>query len=244
MKERMSISEAVILAGGKGTRLREAVKDRPKPMAEVAGRPFVEWLVMALRAEGVRRVVLCTGHMHEAVARHFGDGGALGIEIVYSRELSPMGTAGAVRLALDKVLSDCFLTLNGDSFCRVDLARFVETHVSRGARASLWLIPVNDCSRYGSVILGDDGAVLSFQEKDSTRSAGLINAGVYLFQREALAAIPTGREVSMEKEVFPRLAGHGLYGVKGAGPFIDIGTPAAYAEAQNFFASDRQWSGS
>jgi NDP-sugar pyrophosphorylase family protein len=231
--------DVLILVGGKGSRLRGIVSDRPKPMAEVAGRPFVEWLLLALRAQGVRRVVFCTGYMAEVIAAHFRDGEQWGMELLYSRDPVPLGTAGAVRYALRQVRSkDRFLVLNGDSYCRVDINRLEETHLAHGARASLWLVPVEDCRRYGLVEVGQDGAVLAFREKPSEKRAGLVNAGVYLLTRDVIESLPEGQPASIETDLFPRLIGHGLYAVVGAGPFLDIGTPESYTIAGQFFGPE------
>ena len=230
--------DALILVGGKGARLQSVVSDRPKPLAEVAGRPFVEWLLLALRAQGVRRVIFCTGYMSEMVEAHFRDGRQWDMEVVYSRDPIPLGTAGAVRYALSQVRSDRFLVMNGDSYCRVDVSRLEEVHTTRGACATLWLVRVDNCRRYGSVVIGEDGAVQAFREKSPEKCTGLINAGIYLLEREAAETIPEGRAVSLETEFFPRLIGHGLYAVVGEGPFLDIGTPEAYNKAPQFFASE------
>jgi len=231
------VSEAVILVGGKGTRLQSVVKDRPKPMAKVAGRPFVEWLLLLLRAQDVRRVVFCTGYMAEAIEAHFGDGRQWNMELVYSCEPVLLGTAGAVRYALTQLHSDRFLVLNGDSYCHVDTKRLEAVHMASGARATLWLVKVDDCSRYGSVEIGQDGAVRAFHEKRSERRAGIINAGVYMLERELVNTISEGRTVSLETEFFPTLIGHGLYAVVGDSPLLDIGTPEAYATAESFLPS-------
>jgi NDP-sugar pyrophosphorylase family protein len=228
--------DALILVGGKGARLQSVVRDRPKPMAEVAGRPFVEWLLLALRAQGVRRVIFCTGYMSEVIEAHFRDGRQWDMEVVYSRDPIPLGTAGAVRYALSQVPSDRFLVMNGDSYCRVDISRLEEVHTTRGACATIWLVRVNDCRRYGSVVIGEDGIVQDFREKSAEKCAGLINAGIYLLEREVAETIPDGRPVSMETEFFPGLIGHGLYAVVGDGPFLDIGTPEAHAVADELFA--------
>ena len=233
-------TEAVILVGGKGCRLQSVVNDRPKPMAEVAGRPFVEWLLLALRAQGVQRAILCTGHMGEMVEAYFGDGRHLDMEIVYSRDPTPLGTAGALRHALGQICSECFLALNGDSYCRVDVERLLKAHRAHEARATLWLVRVDDCSRYGSVEIGRDGTVYAFREKSQERRSGLINTGVYLLERKLVKTIPEGRAVSIETEFFPSLIGHGLYAVVGDGPFLDIGTPEAYATAEQFLALNMQ----
>ena len=234
MAERTVLSDAIILVGGRGTRLQSVVSDRPKPMAEVAGRPFAEWMVLALRKQGVRRVVFATGHMADAFQNHFGDGCRWDVEVAYSHESEPLGTGGAVRLALDVAQSDRLLVLNGDSYCPLDLARLQQTHVKRGARASIWLVRVNDCRRFGTVQVDGDGAVSAFLEKQDVERAGLINAGIYLLDRDLVEAMPADRAVSIEREVFPDLIGRGLYAVAGEGPFIDIGTPESYTQADSF----------
>jgi D-glycero-alpha-D-manno-heptose 1-phosphate guanylyltransferase len=227
------VTEAVILAGGRGTRLLEVVADRPKPMAEVAGRPFVEWLVLALQRQGVRRVVFSTGHQGAVIERHF-EGGMPGVEVVCVRESEPLGTGGGVRNALAEVRSRRVLVLNGDSYCAVDLARLESVHERRSARATIWLAEVDDVRRFGSVILGPAEAVTRFEEKSSS-GPGLVNAGVYLFERSVLEAIAPG-PASLEKDVLPALVGQGLCGVVGAGPLLDIGTPESYRAAQASFA--------
>jgi NDP-sugar pyrophosphorylase family protein len=235
--------DAIILAGGRGTRLQSMVSDRPKPLAEVAGRPFLEWLLLALRAQLVRRAVLATGYKGEMVEAAFGDGARLGMELAYAHETVPLGTGGAARHALEQVTTDHVLVLNGDSFCPFNVRRLVESHQRTGARATLWLVPMDDCRRYGAVDVADDGRVRSFHEKSPDLGTGLINAGVYLFDRRTLADIPAGRAMSLERDTFPTLIGDGLYATVGEGPFLDIGTPASYASAERFFDDHRAlWS--
>ncbi len=231
-------AEAMILVGGKGTRLRSAVSDRPKPMAEVAGRPFVEWLLALLHDQGIRRVVLCTGHLGEQVEAHFGDGRRWDMELHYSRDPFPLGTGGAVRHGLDQIQGDRFLVLNGDSYCRCDIQTLTDVHLSRGAKATLWLVETDDCRRFGSVILAADGAVESFMEKSSRAAGGLVNAGVYLIERQVAETIPAGRLVSLETEFFPGLIEQGLFAVAGQESFIDIGTPQSYAGAGQFIIAE------
>ena len=227
--------DALILVGGKGTRLKNCVSDRPKPMADVSGRPFAEWLVLALRAQGLRRVVFCTGHKAGVIRAHFGDGSNWEMDIACSQEPSPLGTAGAIRYAVAHVHTDPFLILNGDSYCPADFRRMCEFHRQNRARATLWLVSMDDCRRYGSVETDDRGQVLGFREKSETAEPGQINAGIYLLQREVVESIPPGRAVSIEREVFPGLIGRGLYAVAGDGPFIDIGTPESYQGSHGFF---------
>ncbi len=234
--------DAMILAGGKGTRLRSVVDDRPKPMAQVAGRPFVEWLLAMLYDQGTRRVVLCTGHLADHVEAYFGDGCRWNMELCYSRDPFPLGTGGAVRRGLDHVRGDRFLVLNGDSYCRFDRGALLRTHMRTGAAATLWLVGADDCRRYGSVRIGPEGAVESFAEKSLDFGTGLVNAGVYLIERRAAETIPTGRAVSLENDVFPALIGRGLFAVVGESPFTDIGTPESYADAEEFITAEgRKW---
>lgn len=233
-----ALLDAMILVGGKGNRLQGIVNDRPKPMAEVAGRPFIEWLLLALRFQGVHRVVLCTGHMGQVVEDYFGDIWRWDMEIVYSRDPMPLGTAGALRYALTAVKTNRILVLNGDSYCRFDLPTLLEAHQKNHARVTLRLTPADDCSRYGSVETSQDGAVRAFHEKSSEKRVGLISAGIYLIERDAVATIPEGRVVSIETEFFPSLIGHGLYAVVGDGPFLDIGTPESYEMAEQVLRED------
>lgn len=223
--------DAIILAGGKGTRLSSVVADRPKPMAEVEGRPFIEWLIRQVRAQGVTRIILSTGHMADAFEAYFGRGRRLGMEIAYSHEHEPLGTAGAMRLALPHVCSDDVLVMNGDSFCGFTLNDMLAAHRASKARATLLLTAAPSTDRYGAVVVDDAGSVQAFREKEAGMGAGLISAGVYLLSREVISSIPEGRQVSIERDVFPSLIGRGLYAYVAEGPFIDIGTPESYREA-------------
>jgi NDP-sugar pyrophosphorylase family protein len=203
-------------------------------MAEVGGRPFVEWLLRMVAGFGVRRAVLCVGHLGDVVRSHFGDGRGVGLEIGYSEDVD-LGTGGAVRKALPLTRSDPVLVLNGDSYCEVDLAAFLEWHRARGAEGSLLLSQVQDTGRFGAVRTDPDGCILSFEEKADSAAPGWINAGIYLLSRNLLGAIPTVGPVSIEREVFPGSVGGGLYGYRGGGRFIDIGVPESYAKAAEFF---------
>jgi len=225
---------AVILAGGLGTRLRTVVADRPKVMAEVHGRPFICYLLNQLTVAGIRRIVLCTGYMAETVRALLGDR-YNGAELLYSVESKPLGTGGALRLALPLLTSDPVLVMNGDSFCAVELRQFAAEHSRRRAAASLALAEVTDISRYGAVTTAPNGAVTSFEEKGAREGKGLINAGIYLLARDRIAAIPPDEMISLERDIFPGLIGSGLYGSAQSGKFIDIGVPEDYRAATAFF---------
>jgi D-glycero-alpha-D-manno-heptose 1-phosphate guanylyltransferase len=230
-----SVLDAIVLAGGLGTRLRHVVADRPKVLADVAGRPFLTRVLDQLVPAGVGSVVLSTGYMAQMIEPKIG-AQYRGLPIRYSREDEPLGTAGALRLALDKTRSDPLLALNGDSYCDVDIRELCAFHGEKRARATLLLTKVEDTSRFGSVETDANGAVIRFEEKGGASAPGWINAGVYCLAREVISGIPLGRAVSMEHEVFPTLIGTGLYGFGVRGAFIDIGTPHSYAEAERFFA--------
>ncbi len=226
-----------ILAGGFGSRLRPLVADRPKPLAEVNRRPFLAYLLDQLLAWGVREAVLCTGYEGDKVEAVFGSN-YRGLRIVYSREAQPLGTGGALRLALHRISGDEILVMNGDSYCDTDLTHFRAWHDARHSRASLVLTRLPDVGRYGAVDVEEGGRIRSFREKAAGGGAGWINAGIYLIRRERVEAIPSGRAVSLEREMFPEWLPQGLFGFPQGGRFIDIGIPEDYRAAQGFFAGD------
>ena len=220
----------VILCGGLGTRLQSVLIGRPKSMAEIAGRPFLEWLLLALRRQGVTRVTLATGHLGEQLRDHLGTGAELGVRLTYSQEDTPLGTGGALRLALEQTPGDRILVLNGDTYCRLDLDRLLTAHVDSRARATLQLAFVDDTSRYGTVQATDSGLVTAFAEKRGG-APGWVSAGVCLLERSVLTDLTPGTAFSIEADLLPRLAGDGLRALAGSGPFVDIGTPDSFAGA-------------
>ncbi|HEX2244456.1 MAG TPA: nucleotidyltransferase family protein [Gammaproteobacteria bacterium] len=223
-----------MLAGGRGTRLLPVVSDRPKTLAEIHGRPFLHYLLDQLSTAGCSRVVLCTGHLGEQIERGIGKR-YRNLQISYSRETRPLGTGGALRLALPHLMSDPVLVMNGDSFCATDLRSFWDWHCGRGSQATMLLVEVPNTKRYGSVKINADGAVTEFVEKKHD-GTGLINAGVYLLSRQVIDSIPDGT-VSLEHDIFPALMSHPLYGYQERGRFLDIGTPEDFAAAEEFFAA-------
>ena len=233
-----SLIEAIILAGGRGTRLQSLFSDIPKPMAPVNGRPFIEWLVRQLIQQGVRRIILSTGYRAEMLEQYLGNGSRFGAEIVYVRETTPLGTGGAVRAAFDQVRGNRAIVLNGDSYCRFDLAQLLQKHKETDAVATLWLTKVDNCDRYGAVCTAPTGAVTAFQEKQPGLEPGTISAGVYLVERSISASIPTDQPTSIEHAIFPALIGNGLFAVIGSSTFLDIGTPESYAVAETTLRED------
>jgi NDP-sugar pyrophosphorylase family protein len=225
---------AVVLAGGLGTRLRPVVSDQPKVLAPVWGRPFLAYLLDQITAAGVSRVVVCGGYLGDHLEAAF-HGSYRGAALRYSLELSPLGTAGALRMALPMLESDPVLVLNGDSFCDANLNEFYGWHQTRGAQASLLLAAMPDTRRYGRVHVDPDGKVHSFEEKGDAVGQGLINAGIYLLGQDVLRGIPAHVAVSLEREVLPAWVGRDLYAYQESGAFLDIGTPESYASAEQFF---------
>ncbi|HJZ57498.1 MAG TPA: nucleotidyltransferase family protein [Gemmataceae bacterium] len=225
---------AAVLAGGLGTRLRPVVADRPKVLAPVAGRPFLAHLLDQLARAGVRESALLVGYGADQVQAAFGERHA-GMRLTYSIEPGPLGTAGALRLALPRLRGETVLLLNGDSYCELDLRAFLGFHRERAGGVGMALARVKDASRFGRVQVGPDDRVIRFEEKNPTPTPGWINAGVYLLHRDRIVDIPADRSVSLERELLPAWVACGdVRGFRG-GRFIDIGVPESYDAATAFF---------
>lgn len=223
--------KALILAGGFGTRLRGIIEDKPKSMAPVANRPFLVYLTLQLKEQGLTDIVLCIGYRGEQIEKYFDDGSRWGVHIAYSQEKEPLGTGGAMNLAEGLIRGENFLVMNGDSFLDVDLNGLVEFHLEREALATMALVEVKDPARYGTVEINERGEIESFGEKGKSSRSKLVNGGVYVLNREIFEYIPEGK-VSLEKEVFPKLVGKGFCGVPVKGFFVDIGVPEDYKRLQ------------
>ncbi|MDD5556374.1 MAG: nucleotidyltransferase family protein [bacterium] len=231
--------DAIILAGGLGKRLRGVLGDLPKPMLPVLGRPFLEWVLLSLRNAGFESFVISTGYRREAIRGHFGDGAGWGVRIRYAEEERPLGTAGAVRNAIGRVRTDDILVANGDSLCLCDHAAFRRFHEERGAAATICCVKAADPSRYGSVRFDRRGMVEQFAEKGAGGGAGWINAGMCRMKRDVVRGFEHRIPLSLEEDVFPRLAGAGLHAYRSRGDFIDIGTRESLARAAGFLVAHR-----
>jgi mannose-1-phosphate guanylyltransferase len=223
--------QALILAGGEGTRLRPLTTTVPKPVVPLVDRPFIAFMLAWLREHGVDDVVMSCGHLAAGVRNVLGDGSAHGIRLRYVEEPRPLGTGGAVKYA-EPLLDERFLMLNGDVLTDIDLSAQIAQHDATGAVGTLALVPVDDPTAYGLVRLNDDHAVKEFVEKPSADQidSRLISAGAYVLERAVLDLIPTDRNVSIEREVWPRLIGEGLYGFAADAYWLDIGTPERYLQ--------------
>jgi mannose-1-phosphate guanylyltransferase len=225
--------QALILAGGEGTRLRPLTSTMPKPVVPLVGRPFISYMLEWLHSHGVDDVILSCGFMADAVRDVLGDGSDLGIRLRYLEEPEPLGTGGALKYAED-LLAERFYMLNGDVLTDIDLTEQLAQHERTGARATLALIPVEDPSAYGLVRRREDLSVREFLEKPGPEQldTNLISAGAYIIERDVLAEMPpAGSNVSIERQVFPALVGRGLFGYEASGYWLDIGTPARYLQA-------------
>jgi mannose-1-phosphate guanylyltransferase len=224
--------QALILAGGEGTRLRPLTSTMPKPVVPLVDRPFITYMIEWLRGHGVDDVVLACGFMAAGVRAVLGDGASLGVRLRYVEEPTPLGTGGALKYAQD-LLDERFFMLNGDVLTDIDLTAALAQHEQTGARATIALVRVADPSAYG-LVRRNGLAVREFVEKPSPEEidTDLINAGAYILQRDILAGMaPAGTRISIERDVFPGLVGRGLYGHATAGYWMDIGTPERYLQA-------------
>jgi mannose-1-phosphate guanylyltransferase len=223
--------QALILAGGEGTRLRPLTYTVPKPVLPLAGRPHVAYVIDWLVRHGVDDVIVSCGFLAEGMRKALAELEP-GVKIRYAEEPDPRGTAGAIRFAED-LLADRFLVLNGDVLCDLDLTALIAQHERTEAQATIALYPVQDPSGYGLIRRHEDGEITEFLEKPEPDQIDTdeINAGTYLLERSVLERIPPDRAVSIEREVFPRLIGEGLYGIRLEGYWIDIGTPARFLDA-------------
>ncbi len=227
--------QAIVLVGGEGTRLRPLTSSTPKPALTLVDRPFLAYMIEWLAGHGVEEVVLACGFLPDVLREALaGEEERSGARIRYVVEPEPLGTAGAIRFAADQLgdeLEDRFLALNGDVLTDLDLSALLRAHEERSARATIALHPVEDSSAFGLVHSGPEGEVLAFLEKTGEAAPGEVNAGMYALERSVLDLIPPGENVSIERDVFPRLVGDGLHGLLLDGYWVDIGTPERYLQA-------------
>ncbi|MFE0134747.1 sugar phosphate nucleotidyltransferase [Streptomyces sp. NPDC059037] len=230
------MTEAILLVGGKGTRLRPLTVHTPKPMVPAAGVPFLTHQLARARAAGVEHIVLATSYLAEVFEPYFGDGSALGLHIEYVTETEPLGTGGAIRNVASRLHSapdEPVLIFNGDILTGLDIRALVATHEDSGADVSLHLTKVDDPRAYGLVPTDPTGRVTAFLEKPQTPEeivTDQINAGAYVFRRSVIDTIPEGRPVSVERETFPDLLASGahLQGMVDSTYWLDLGTPQAF----------------
>lgn len=220
--------DAVVLVGGKGTRLRPLTLSAPKPMLPTAGLPFLTHLLSRIAAAGIEHVILGTSYKPAVFEAEFGDGSALGLQIEYVTEEHPLGTGGGIANVAGKLRNDTAMVFNGDVLSGADLAQLLDFHRSNRADVTLQLVRVGDPRAFGCVPTDEEDRVVAFLEKTEDPPTDQINAGCYVFERNVIDRIPQGREVSVEREVFPALLAGGdckIYGYVDASYWRDMGTP-------------------
>ncbi|MFW5705588.1 MAG: nucleotidyltransferase family protein [Bacteroidota bacterium] len=229
------VKEAVILAGGLGTRLREVINEVPKSMAPVNGRPFLEYQMDYLHVYGIQRIILSVGYLREAIMKHFGNK-YRDIHIDYAIEAEPMGTGGGLKLAMQQAEAANVPVLNGDTFFMVDFRKLLDFHRSKESVLTLVLREMEDVSRYGAIERDENYRITGFWEKSAKAGKGFINGGVYLINRNFFLKQNLPDKFSLEKDFFEKIYKiRNIYGTLCRQYFIDIGVPEDYAKAQHDF---------
>lgn len=238
-KQSSSNVPVLILAGGLGTRLDRALPNLPKSLAPIRGKPFLNYLLDQIDEAGFRKVILCTGYLGELIREEFGNF-YRGLSLFYSRETEPLGTAGALRLAVPLIKTDICLVMNGDSYIDIDLNDFLQWHLARRFKGSIVLKRKQKPIRYGTVELNNRGIIKSFCEKTAEKGPCWINAGIYLFSRNLLKSLPRGQNLSLERQAIPFWLKYKLGGYCLHSKFIDIGTPESLKKAKTFFVKNSE----
>lgn len=230
------LKEAIILAGGFGTRLQSVVNDVPKPMAPINNEHFLNYVFDYLKYYQIEHVVLSTGYLSEKIVEYYKTE-YKGIKVSYAKEETPLGTGGGIRLAMTKCSTKDILVLNGDSFFDVDINIHYQNHVSKQADCTLALRKVENAARYGTIVLGSENVIETFKEKDNIEQGGLINGGVYILNREIYVnKTDEFAPFSIEKDFYEKkIKELQIFGFEYDGYFIDIGIPEDYKKAQDDF---------
>lgn len=236
MYECKSRRVGLILAGGRGTRLSRILHGTPKPLAIVNSRPFIEWIIRYLRKQKILEIVLSAGYLSEQIVDYSKNFSLDNVSISHLVEDEPLGTGGAIRNAILHLECkyDTVIVTNGDSLALIDLNNFLEQFESDACEVGIVATKVDDASRFGSLIIGVDGELLSFQEKYS--SSGIINAGIYFIKPSAIKYFPNSIPLSLETDVFPALLSMGLKikVYQSYTDFIDIGTESSFMMSESF----------
>ena len=223
--------DAVILCGGLGKRLRSVVGESQKTLAQVGDRPFLDVLIEDLKAQGLKRVILCTGFKAKDVEDYYRRH-THGLTIEFSSEEEPLGTGGALKNAQHFVRSNPFLAFNGDSYCKVDLKSLLKAHQLQKSLATLVISKVKNAKDYGTIVLAQDRRIVEFREKDSAVKEAYVNAGVYCLEQTIFSLMPQTKKFSIEIDVFSKLVTKNLCGFVVDEQFFDIGTPERYSQAK------------
>lgn len=223
--------DVVILCGGRGMRLRPLIKDRPKGLVEINGKPFLDILIDYLANFGFKRFILCIGYLGQNIKQYYQNYHS-SLKILFSEEKNPLGTAGAIKNAEPLIKSNPFLVLNGDSLCRINLYEFLNFYIRKKALFSIALTKAKRASDYGAVSLSPSQQILSFNEKVKQKHSCFINAGIYIFKNRVFSMIPDKENFSLEYDLFPKIIHKEFYGYVTEEKVIDIGTPARLRNAK------------
>jgi len=235
----METIDTIILAGGRGTRLQGIIRDLPKPLAPVNGRPFLDIILNQLNGvKAMQRVVIAAGYKSDKIIERYKECTAYRFSILFSEEQELLGTGGAIKKALVLTSSDCVLIMNGDSYVDADIDELFRCHRKNSARISIVLKEVDNAGRYGCVTVDSRNRILGFEEKRPQETRGLINAGIYFLDRSLFDRVAGNRIISFEKELLPDMIGDSAYGFVAAGKFIDIGVPEEYQKADSLFQEE------
>lgn len=229
-------TDVIILCGGLGKRLRSVIYDQPKVLAKIGDVTFLDILVNNISSHGLRNITLCVGHLKDHVKRHFcynnnDDYNHNDYSVKFSEEEEPLGTGGALKNAIPSTRSETFIAMNGDSVCKVNFRDLINFHINKNALLSMVLVRSLTSNDYGTVVLDDSQRVISFNEKTSDDKESLINAGIYIMQKDILDHMPKSKAFSLEYDLFPKLCNDRFYGFITNGEVIDIGTPERYKKA-------------
>lgn len=231
-------NEAIILAGGKGTRLRKVVSDIPKPMANINGKPFLEYLFHYLSKNGITHIILSVGYKAELIRGYFGPE-FNSVKISYANEETPLGTGGGILLAMQQAKSEDVFIINGDTLFNINLQKLAQHHYKKNAALSVALRKMEDGSRYGSVVIDEKNRIKAFREKNANAGNVLINGGTYLIDRTLFLKTKFPDKFSFEKDYLEKYFNTTkFYGFEFDEYFIDIGLPSAYEQAQNDFLNE------
>jgi NDP-sugar pyrophosphorylase family protein len=227
--------DVVILCGGLGKRLRPVVSDQPKVLAKIGEKTFLDILIDKLLTHGFKNIILSVGYLKEQIKNHFNFDydKQYDYTIAFSEEAEPLGTGGALRKANPLIRSNPFMVMNGDSICKVDLRSFIDFHTEKKALLSMVLVRSKTAQDYGSVTLDDSQRITGFNEKVAGGSENLINAGIYLMEKDIFSYMPEQNRFSLEYELFPKVINNRCYGFLTEGKLIDIGTPERYEKVIN-----------
>jgi len=227
-------TDVYILCGGKGKRLRKISGNTPKPLMKLGNKAFLDILIGSLVKQGFRRIILGIGYNPGFFERHYRKNNP-GAEIILIKEKTPLGTGGALKLARERIKSRNFFVLNGDSFCRFNAGKVLSFHAEKKSLATVLLRKVEAGFDYGKIEIDKKGKIIGFSEKNTNAKNCLVNAGVYLFNKEIYSLMPRKNRFSIEYDFFPKLVGKNFFGYPLSGIFIDIGTPERFKAAERLF---------